>query len=226
MSAKIQSLVRQGPGPRDPDRLALAIAISAREATAKKVAEARAAIGRAHRYADQCSERLERATAAGIAARDNLARRATASAVGGSELIPDGSLRACRLEEIDAEDSCVASKAALSATEALLDEASDELRLREKHVAECSRVILAKSADEALQTVLSLRAQLTTALGAVWAIHREAYPWPPTPESERFRMAYTYLPEPNLSLDNHGAARWAEYFAHLQQDADAAPPSI
>jgi hypothetical protein len=226
LSAKVQSLVRQGPGPRDPDRLALAIAISARDAAAKKVAEARASIGRAHRYVDQCSERLELATAAGVEARDNLARRVTASAVDGTSFVPDGAMRAARLDEQDAEDCLAAAKAALAAVSATVEDPESHYRASETRVTEAARVVLAKSADEALQAALSLRAQLTTALGAIWAIHREAFPWPPTPESERVRMAFTYLPQPNLSLDNPGAAAWSAYWSELLKNADAAPPSI
>lgn len=223
---KIQSIVRQGPGPRDPDRLALEIAISARDATAKKVADARASIGRAHRYVDQCSERLELATAAGVEARDNLTRRVTASAVDGISFAPDGAMRAARLDEQDAEDSLAAAKAALRATEALLEDPADDLKLRDRRVAEAARIVLTQSSEQEIATVARLKQELVTAMGSLWAIHREVYAWPPTLESERLRMAFNYMPQANLSLDNPGAARWAEYFAHLQQDASAAPPPI
>jgi hypothetical protein len=223
LSAKIQA-IRSG-GPRDEARLALAIAISNAAEARRAVDNAKAAIGRAGAYVSQCEERLASAVAAGIAARDNLARRVTASAVDGSELIPDGSLRACRLEEIDAEDSCAAAKAALAATEILLEEPADELRQAALRVSEAARVILARHLEPARADVARLAAALTDARATLWFLHREVHPWPPTPESERIRFSYTYLPEPNLSLENPGAASFAEYFSRLQRDADAQPPT-
>jgi hypothetical protein len=234
MNAKLQSIIRpQQGGPRDPDRLQLAIAISARDAAAKKVTEARASIGRAHLHADQCDERLASATAAGVAARDALARRATESAVGGTVLAPDSTMRAARLDEQDCEDSLAAAKEALSACEAFLEEPADALRQAEKRASEAAKAVLSRHIPAAISDVVRAKAALFDAISVLHLLKTSCVEaWPPSSEESRLR-SYLQIPARNgvvFEIDyeaNRGSSqRWAEFYAHLLRDADAAPPSI
>jgi hypothetical protein len=227
---KIQSIVamaRGGGETHDPDRLALAVAINSASEARRAVDAAAASRGRALRMVDQAEDRLAAATSAVTEAKDSLARRMTSYATeGGTALAPDSILSNCRAEERDAADNLDAARAALNAVEATLEGPLDALRASEKRVSELSRVILGRHIEAAVSDVARLATALSSARATLWFLHRECHQWPPTPDSERVRFAFTYMPELDLSLNNQTAARWAEYLAALKLDADAAPPSI
>jgi hypothetical protein len=226
---KIQSIVavaRGGGNHVDQDRLALNIAINSASEARRTVDNAAAARGRALRMVDQAEDRLAAATSAVTEAKDNLARRMASYATeGGTALAPDSLLSNCRAEERDAADNLDAARVALNAVEVTLEAPLDALKASERRVGEIASQILAREIVPARAAVARLAQQLTDARATLWFLHRECHPLPPTPASEQTRHAYTYLPEPKLSLDNPTAARWAEYLSALKLDADAAPPT-
>jgi hypothetical protein len=227
LSAKVQSLlVRQGPGPRDPTRDELRRAIEHADATRRAVEASKNSVARAMRHQDECVDRLTLATEAVTVAKSARASRLAAAAASGAAVTSDRGMLEARAAEVAARDELEAAGLSLAELQAAVEDPERLDRAAQKRVADCARVVLRGSAEQGLQTVARLQAELTTALGAIWAIHREAFPWPPTPESERIRFQFQYPPAPVLDRSNPGAAKFDEYFLHLQRDADAAPPSI
>jgi hypothetical protein len=204
----------------------LRIAIEHADVTRRAVETAKNSVARAMRHQDSCSDLLDQATEAVNAAKSARADRLAAAAASGEAVTSDRGLLEARASEVAATDELEAAGISLASLQAAVEDPERLNMAAQKRVAECARLVLAGSAEQALQTVARLQAELGTALGALWMIHKEAFPWPPTPESERMRFQFQYPPAPILDRNNPGAARWEEYFEALKRSADAAPPSI
>jgi hypothetical protein len=144
MIGKSQSLRPQGGLTKDGDRLALAVAISSASDARRAVEASKASMGRAHRFVDECEERLASATAGVTAAREALAQRVTSAAQAGTALSPDSEMRNARAEELDAADSLEAARAALAAVEATLEGPIEDLKVAERRVDEAVKSVLSR----------------------------------------------------------------------------------
>jgi hypothetical protein len=226
MMSKISLLTARAGGTKDADREDLRRAIAAAAEARQELNNALSARGRCIRFCDEASDRLESATALVTAARDALTRSTVLAATEGTRLETSSELRNARAEQQAAEDAVSASRAAQAALESTLEGPIDALRIAERKVADLARGILSRALEPALADVARLSAALSSARATLWFLHRECHPWPPTPESEQTRIAYTYLPEPKLSLENPAAVAWSAYWSELLKNADAAPPSI
>jgi hypothetical protein len=131
-------------------------------------------------------------------------------------------MRAARLEEQDCEDSLSAAKAALSATEVLLDEPERAMRAAQRRVADAALAVLTGEIAPAIATVERLRIEFAEALGGLHFLHSQTMG---SPDGNLLKL-HLRLPEIDPQRQNSGASRWAAYFDNLQRDASAPPPTI
>jgi hypothetical protein len=231
--SKIQSIMAaRAGGTKDPDRLQLAIAISAAAEARKAVDNAAAARGRALRMVDEAEDRLAAAKEGVTAAKDALTRRVTLSAQSGTTLSPDSELRNSRLFEQECIDGLDAARASLAAVEAMLECPIEILKVAERRVGDLSRTILARAIEPTIADIRRQKAALLDSIAVLHFLKKSCVAdWPPSSEESRLRNCLRIEAqggvcfEPDFS-NSRAAERWAEYFAHLKLDADAAPPSI
>jgi hypothetical protein len=224
--SKVQSIRPMSSVERDAPRLALAAAIAEAATTARNVADARGAIGLAHRLADEAEERVASATEGVTAARDAMARRLTRSATEGKVLAPDPSMRAARDRLTDAEDERDVARIAVSAVSANVEELERlDTKARER-VARAARVVLGSATESLVAEVARADSELSAARGALWFLYSEVHAYAPTSEGNEVRRLLVAPPEIQLNRQNTGAVRWIEYFEALKQSADAVPPTL
>jgi len=109
----IQSIVRQGPGPRDPSRDELRRAIEQADVTRRAVESARNSVARAMRHQDSCSDLLDQAREAVNTAKAARADRLAAAATSGAAVTSDRGLLDARASEVAATDELEAAGIAL-----------------------------------------------------------------------------------------------------------------
>jgi len=231
--SKIQSIMAvRGGGTRDPDRLALNVAINAAAEARRALDASRASVGRAHRFCDEAEARLSAASAGVTAARDALARATRTAATSGTVLAPSSEMRSARLVEQDCIDSLDAARAFLAAVSATLEGPAEALKLAERRVGELARVILARHIEPAIADVVRAKAALFDALGVLHLLGTQCVTsWPPNSEWTRIRNHLLVEARGGVCFEieyagNPGAAKWSEYASALRESADASPPSV
>jgi hypothetical protein len=231
---KVQTLMAavRGGGPKDGDRLSLAIAINAATEARRAVDNAAAARGRALRFCDEAEDRLTVAKEGVEAAKEALARRLTSHATEGTVLAPDSELRNARLVEQECLDSRDASKSALLAVESTLETPLEALKVAERRVDEARKAVLGRHIEAAVSDVVRLKASLVDALSVLHLLQAECVPqWPPNPELSRVRSVLQIEARNGVCFEidyenaNRAKDSWSRYAEALKIDADAEPPT-
>ena len=213
------------PPPRDPNRAALAAAISQASNAEQMVNAARAAVARAREMVEQAQGRLDTAMAAVGSAKAEQAVRIATAATSGAPMTSDSSTRAARAKEQEALDDVEAARAALATVKETADEADYALGKASERVEVAARAVMALEIGRAVANLDRLEGELYRARNAVWALHNRCFSGVADDESRRVEHSLSFRPY-NLGPNEPGAGVWLAYFAALKSDPDARAPDV
>ncbi len=215
--------------PRAPERAELAAAIEHVASAASTVEAVRAAVERAREMVNTASDRLADARAKVAEAKAAHTDRLVASASSGETLAPDTTLRAARMNEIEAGDDLDAARDALALVEARLDDPEYDHRHAKERLERAAEAVFVSEVDRLIEEAREAQAKVAekrAVLQAVAANIDYMQQIGPRKKVESFFLDSSFTLHGNYHAWKTSAAAkpWLDVRAALLTDADKELP--